>query len=64
MEIKKFVHEEDSPAKKRAILILLDMLDEIRVRMKTAKCSAFQALTTSAVDLANTIKHPQKQQKR
>ena len=55
MEIKKFVHEEDLPSKERAILILLDMLDEIRVRMKTAKCSAFQVLTTSAVDLANTI---------
>lgn len=61
MEIKKFVPEEDLPAKERAILILLDMLDEIRVRMKTAKCSAFQVLTTSAVDLANTIKHLQKQ---
>lgn len=57
MEIKKFVHEEDLPAKERAILILLDMLDEIRVRIKTAKCSAFQALAISAVDLANTIKH-------
>lgn len=64
MEIKKFVHEEDLPSKERANLILLDMLDEIRVRMKTAKCSAFQVLTTSAVNLANTIKHLQKQQKR
>lgn len=64
MEIKKFVPEEDLPSKERAILILLDMLDEIRVRMKAAKCSAFQVLTTSAVDLANTIKHLQKQQKR
>lgn len=61
MEIKKFVPEEDLPSKERAILILLDMLDEIRARMKTAKCSAFQVLTTSAVDLANTIKHLQKQ---
>ena len=61
MEIKKFVPEEDLPSKERAILILLDMLDEIRVRMKTVKCSAFQVLTTSAVDLANTIKHLQKQ---
>ena len=61
MEIKKFVPEEDLPSKERAILILLDMLDEIRVRMKTAKCSAFQVLTTSAVDLVNTIKHLQKQ---
>lgn len=61
MEIKKFVPEEDLPSKERAILILLDMLDEIRVRMKTAKSSAFQVLTTSAVDLANTIKHLQKQ---
>ena len=61
MEIKKFVPEEDLPSKERAILILLDMLDEIRVRTKTAKCSAFQVLTTSAVDLANTIKHLQKQ---
>ena len=61
MEIKNFVHEEYLPSKERAILILLDMLDEIRVRMKTAKCSAFQVLTTSAVDLANTIKHLQKQ---
>lgn len=61
MKIKKFVHEEDMPPKERAILISLDMLDEIRVRMKTAKCSAFQVLTTSAVDLANTIKHLQKQ---
>ena len=61
MEIKKFVHEEDLPAEERVILIILDMLDEIRVRMKTAKCSAFQVLTTSAVDLANTIKHLQKQ---
>lgn len=61
MEIKKFVPEEDLPSKERAILILLDMLDEIRARMKTVKCSAFQVLTTSAVDLANTIKHLQKQ---
>ena len=61
MKIKKFVHEEDLPAEERVILIILDMLDEIRVRMKTAKCSAFQVLTTSAVDLANTIKHLQKQ---
>lgn len=34
MEIKKFVPMGDMPTKERAILTLLDMLDEVHKRMK------------------------------
>ena len=34
MEIKKFVHVEDMPAKERAILTFLDILDVVREKMK------------------------------
>lgn len=55
MEIKKFVPKEDLPANERAILTLLDMLDEVHERMEKQKGFEFRALAESAIELANTI---------
>lgn len=55
MEIKKFVHEEDLPAKERAILTLLDILDVVREKMKKSKGRESQFYSMSAENLSSAI---------
>lgn len=59
MEIKKFVPKEDLPANERAILTLLDMLDEVHERMEKKKGFEFRVLADSAIEIANTIRRLQ-----
>ena len=59
MEIKKFVPKEDLPANERAILTLLDMLDEVHERMVKKKGFEFRVLADSGIEIANTIRRVQ-----
>lgn len=43
------------PQKERAILTLLDMLDEVHERMEKQKGFEFRVLADFAIELANTI---------